>query len=130
MNCVFGQFIGSYESPDDPAIQDCTFRDMPNLRGITVNNNSKYYSDENGVLLESYETLFDVTVGDERVLSGVYARLIKAPSDITSYEVPDHVRIVERYAFSRTPLTSIDLNNVQIVGSHAFYSCTELGITK
>ena len=148
---TFGAFIGEGETTVNPAIWDCTFRDTERLTSITVqedpDNPKPPYTDIGGVLyghMIAYNPQYEyngetsVTMSDSKGDPVVYgdeeakifpSRLIKYPSGKTSasFKIPDNVTVIERYAFAGNPyLSSIDLNDVNVIGSHAFYNVTGL----
>ena len=122
----FGAFIGAYETANTPAVWECTFREMANIEGFAVDSqNDKYYVDEVGAL---YGDGFKVRVK----VAGVslnkefYSRLIKAPANVVDFTVKEGTTVIEKYAFSRSNIQSVDLNDVNVIGSHAFYACPYL----
>ena len=152
---TFGAFIGEEETDECPAIWDCTFRNTERLTSITVNedpnNATPPYTDIDGVLYghmivynPQFEYTGDASVtmqgndGKDIVIGGdkedkekesFPSRLLKYPEGKTDFEftVPDGVTVIERYAFAGNPyLEEVTLNNVNVIGSHAFYNVTNL----
>ena len=127
----FGAFIGVYETANNPAVWECTFREMANIEGFAVDSqNDKYYVDEVGALYgDGFKVKVKVAmvyINDINVNVKLYSRLIKAPSNITEFTVREGTTVIEKYAFSRSNIQSVNLNDVNVIGSHAFYACPYL----
>ncbi len=125
----FGKFIGYYETNDNPAIWDNTFREMENLKGIIVNPDNEIYFSENGILY-SYGLDFELSdpITEEEYIRSPL-RLVKAPAKFNNPNnvvVKQSTTIIERYAFSGSNVEKIDLAGVQIIGSNAFNNCINL----
>ena len=119
---TFGEFIGEGQTEATPAIWDCTFRDTDNLKAIIVENNKLYKSEENAILLGSPLTL-------EEGKEVIFTRIVKYPENKVdpSYALPANITVVENYAFAGNGyLKSVNLNGVTVIGSHAFWNCTNL----
>ncbi|MCQ2071182.1 MAG: leucine-rich repeat domain-containing protein, partial [archaeon] len=124
----FNRFIGVGEDSGTPGIWDCTFRETKRLNTFRLPDSGPvlgHYQVYGGAL---YGIDFDYTVKVDDLPDTNYkgTRLIKAPSNAVRFEVEGSATIIERYAFSGSPIESVVLNNVQVIGSHAFYNCTSL----
>ncbi|MBR6037539.1 MAG: leucine-rich repeat protein, partial [Candidatus Methanomethylophilaceae archaeon] len=132
----FGPYIGHIETEADPAVKDCTFREMSSLEGFSIRGGNAHYrvsgstdSAGNQVTpgaLYGESLSFDVKHDGRWTHKEVSPRLIKAPSNISSFEVEFGTKIIERYAFAGSGIQTVNLRGVEIVGSHAFYDCTDL----
>ena len=122
----FGSYIGEKESAENPAVWDCTFREMKNLENIRVSDKNKKYQSINGAL---YGKGIDIAVtidNEERILN-CPTRLIKAPATVENFEVAGGTAVVNDYALSNNDyLNTVDLNDVQVIGSHAFWGSSNL----
>ena len=96
-------------------IGDVAFSNITGLTGISVSDNSKYFSD-GGALFNSDGWLMQYPVGKSN----------------TSYEIPSSVsnvdiRHISQFAFmGENNLETINLNNVISIDSYAFMGCTSL----
>ena len=99
---------GSIESIGINAFSDCA-----SLQSINVNSNNNYYKSLDGVLFTKDGTeLMQYPVGNTR----------------TSYTVPDGVRAIDKFAFSKcTSLISVTIpGSVESIDGFAFYQCENL----
>ncbi len=127
----FGAFIGAYETANTPAVWECTFREMANIKGFAVDSqNDKYYVDEVGALYgDGFKVKVKVAmvyINDININVKLYSRLIKAPANVVDFTVKEGTTVIEKYAFSRSNIQSVNLNDVNVIGSHAFYACPYL----
>ncbi len=115
----------------DDNSQDCTLtlllsplgnkEDMDLDYGILRDSDDVIYVGMTGTI-----TITQLRCPDEVIIPKGGYTLIKAPSNITSFEIHDDAVIIERYAFSSSSIKNVDIKNVDIIGSHAFYNCTDL----
>ncbi len=112
---IYCEDIKSIMIPDSVTkIAKNAFDNCNNIESITVDAaNENYLSDEHGVLFDKNKTT-----------------LIKYPSksEITSYTIPDSVKIIERFAFKDSDnFTSIIIpEGVTDIGYQAFNSCSNI----
>ncbi len=95
------------------SIGDSAFAKFDGLTSITVDENNKNYSSQDGVLFNKDKTeLIQYPAGNER----------------TSYSIPDSVTSIEDGAFEWcTSLTSVTIpNSVTSIGVYAFWGCNSL----
>ncbi len=112
------------------------FQFCENLECITVESDNKYFSSEDGVLLNSDKTkIIQYPAGrkDAKYVIPNYVKVIGSHSfvgadNLVGVEIPDSVESIEWSAFSNCAnLTSVVIpNSVSSLGSNLFDECTSL----
>ncbi len=118
---TISRFIGEGQTEAAPAIWDCTFRNTENLWQILVDYDNKYYQADGSMLLGN-----PLQAGEDQT---IFTRLIKYPEgdNRPTLIVPDQVTVIENYAVAGNAyLKCVRLDDVTVVGSHAFWNCTNL----
>lgn len=92
-------------------IGEKAFLDCPHLKSINISEENQYYSSKNGVLMDKNQTL-----------------LIQAPTQITSFNMPNTVTKIDKYAFEDcVKLSDIKLSStLKTIDDEAFYGCKKL----
>ena len=130
--------LTSVTIPDSvTSIGNSAFYGCTSLINITIGRDVTSTLDD---IFDSYNKLERINVSEENTkyssIQGILfnkekSTIIKYPSnknDISNYEIPSTVEIIEKYAFQNcTSLTSVTIpDSVTSIGNSAFYGCTSL----
>ena len=130
--------LTSVTIPDSvTSIGNSAFYGCTSLINITIGRDVTSTLDD---IFDSYNKLERIDVSEENTkyssIQGILfnkekSTIIKYPSnknDISNYEIPSTVEIIEKYAFQNcTSLTSVTIpDSVTSIGNSAFYGCTSL----
>ncbi|MBE6813037.1 MAG: hypothetical protein E7523_09165 [Ruminococcaceae bacterium] len=107
--CFYASEVERIDLPDSiQKLSGATFAGAGYLKGIYVSNKNQFYAHDDGVLFTKNKKT-----------------LIAFPMayDAESYSVPDDVIVIDRYAFFRSSLKTVQLpDTLEKIASYAFYN--------
>ena len=109
-----------------------TFSACTNLETISVDENNTSYCGDNGILFNKQKTRIcyfsPIRTGSYEIPSSVHTIGEKAfyYSNLSEVTLPEHDVEIEKYAFSKSKITTMDASHVTNIENYAFTGCSQL----
>lgn len=106
-------------------IADYAFAECPMLLGVTIPASVKTIGTWAFGECEKLEYVNILNIEDS-VLTLIGNQAFNGCLKLSSFTLPDSVKIIQDFAFSRTALSNIEMNNVTELGACVFQNCSQL----